>query len=129
MFYAPRQVHTPHSNRDTIAATFRDIAAEVLRSSNCALPLSFTAKVNCNGTVTLLGVDPTNPAKDYSPFFSALAAQLNKSFPVGTSPWLPFRPAPNENQFAIHGSHSGTYPVTLKGYSSTSNRPSSTPKA
>ena len=79
------------------------MAAEVLRSSNCALPLSFTAKVNSNGTVTLLGVDPSTPATDYSPFFPALAARLNKSFPVGTSPWLPFRPAPNENQFAIHG--------------------------
>ena len=66
-------------------------------------PLSFTAKVNSNGTVTLLGVDPSTPATDYSPFFSALAAHLNKSFPVGTSPWLPFRPAPNENQFAIYG--------------------------
>ena len=102
-FYAPRQVHTPHPDRDTIAATFPDIAAELLRSSNCALPLSFTAKVNSNGTVTLLGVDPSTPATDYSPFFSALAARLNKSFPVGSSPWLPIRPAPNENQFATHG--------------------------
>ena len=102
-FYAPRQVHTPHPDRDTIATTFPDIAAEVLRSSNCALPLSFTAKVNSNGTVTLLGVDPTTPATDYSPFFPALAARLIKYFPVGTSPCLPFRPAPNENQFAIHG--------------------------
>ena len=101
-FYAPRQVHTPNPDRDTIAATFPDIAAEVLRSSNCALPLSFTAKVNSNGTVTLLGVDPCTPATDYSLFFSALAARLNKSFAVGSSPWLPFRPAPNENQFAIH---------------------------
>ena len=88
-------MHTPHPDRDTIAATFPDIAADVLRSSNCALPLSFTAKVNSNGTVTLLGVDPATPASDYSPFFSALAARLNKSFPVGTSPWLPFRLAPN----------------------------------
>ena len=102
-FYAPRHVHTPHPDRDTIGATFPDIAAEVLRSSNCALPLSFTAKVNSNGTVILLGVDPSTPASDYSPFFSALPVRLNKSFPVGTSPWLPCRPAPNENQFTIHG--------------------------
>ena len=61
-FYAPRQTHTPQHDRDTIAATFRDIAADLLRSSNCALPLSFTAKVNSNGTVTLLGVDPSTPA-------------------------------------------------------------------
>ena len=102
-FYAPRQTYTPHPDRDTIAATFLDIAAEVLHPSNCALPLFFTAKVNSNGTVTLLGVDPSTPASDYSPFFSALAARLNKSFPVGTSPWLPFRPGPNDNKFAIHG--------------------------
>ena len=98
-----RQVQTPYPDRDTIAATFPDIAAEVLRSSNCALPLFFTAQVNSKGTVTLLGVDPSTPASDYSPFFSALVARLTKSFPVGTSPWLPFRSAPNENQFAIHG--------------------------
>ena len=102
-FYAPRQVHTPHPDRDTIAASFPDIAAEVLRSSNCVFPLSFTAKVNSNGMVTLLGVDPSTPATDYSPFFPALAARLNKSFPVGSAPWLPFRPAPNENQFTIYG--------------------------
>jgi len=99
-FYAPRQDPLPHPDRETIAATFPDIAAEGLRSSNCAFPLSFTAKVNSNGKVTLLGV---SPASDYTPFFGALAARLNKSFRVGSSPWLPFRPAPNENQFAIHG--------------------------
>jgi len=102
-FYAPRQDPLPHPDRETIAATFPDIAAEVLRSSNCAFPLSFTAKVNSNGTVTLLGISPFTPASDYAPFFGALAARLNKSFPVGSSLWLPFRPAPNENQFAIHG--------------------------
>ena len=102
-FYAPRQSSCPHPDGDIIAATFPDIAAEVLRDSNCALPLSFTAKVNSNGTVTLLGTDPSTPASAYSPFFSALAARLNKSFPVANSPWLPFRPAPNESQFAIHG--------------------------
>jgi len=72
-FYAPRQDPLPHPDRETIAATFRDIAAEVLRSSNCAFPLSFTAKVNSNGTVTLLGVSPSTPASDYAPFFGALA--------------------------------------------------------
>ena len=102
-FYAPRQTQTPHHDRDTIAATFPDIAAEVLRSSGCAPPLSFTAKVNSNGTVTLWGVDSSTPTTNYSPFFSALAARLNQSFHVGTSPWLPFRPTLNENQFAIHG--------------------------
>jgi len=43
------------------------------------------------------------PASYYTPFFDALAARLNKAFLVGSSPWLPFRPAPNESQFAIHG--------------------------
>ena len=28
--------------------------------------------------------------------------QLNRSFPMGNSPWLPFRLAPNEVQLAIH---------------------------
>ena len=102
-FYAPRHEPLPHPERETIAATFPHIAAEVMRSSNCTLPLSFTAKVNLHGTVTLLGVSPSTAASDYAPFFGALAARLNKSFPVGSSPWLPFRPAPNENQFAIHG--------------------------
>ena len=128
-FYAPRQVHTPHPDRDTIAATFPDIAAEVLRSSNYTLPLSITAKVNSNGTVTLLGVDPSTPASDYSPFFSALAARLNKSFPVGTSPRLPFRPVPNENQFAIHGLPLRYLPNDPKRCSFISNQPSAMPKA
>ena len=102
-FYAACQTPLSHPERETITATFPDIAVEVLSSSNCAVPLFFTPKVNSNGTVTLLGVSPSTPASDYSPFFSALAARLNKSFPIGTSPWLPFRPAPNEEQFGIHG--------------------------
>jgi len=36
------------------------------------------------------------------PYLGPLSAQLNKSFPVGESPWLPFCLAPNESQLAIH---------------------------
>ena len=114
-FYAPRQVHTPHPDRDTIAATFPDIAAEVLRSFNCALPLSFTAKVNSNGTVTLLGVDPSTPATDCSPFFSALAARLNKSFPVGTAPGSRSAPPRTKTSSPSMASYSATYQVTPRG--------------
>ena len=41
--------------------------------------------------------------------------RLNKSFPVWTSPWLPFHPAPNENQFAIHGLPLGFVPSDHEG--------------
>ena len=103
-FFAPRESPLPHPDAEleAIAATFPDIAAEVLRSASCTLPLSFTGKVNSYGTISLLGIDPSTPASNYSPFYRALAAPLNKSFPVGSTPWLPFRPAPNENQIAIH---------------------------
>ena len=38
----------------------------------------------------------------FAPYFDAPTAQLNKSFPVGDSPWWPFCLAPNEVQLAIH---------------------------
>ena len=85
-----------------IAATFPDIAARVLRDANCILPLAVTTKVNDRGSVTLLVTDPATPAAAFAPYFDALSSQLNKSFPVGDSPWLPFRLAPNETQLAIH---------------------------
>ena len=101
-FYAPRSSPTEHHQASLIAATFPDIAARVLRDANCALPLAVTTKVNDRGSVTLLVTDPTTPAAAFAPYFDALSAQLNKSFPVGESPWLPFRLAPNESQLAIH---------------------------
>jgi len=101
-FYAPRSSPSEHQQASLIAATFPDIAARVLRDANCVLPLAVTTKVNDRGSVTLLVTDPTTPAAAFAPYFDALSAQLNKSFPVGESPWLPFRLAPNEAQLAIH---------------------------
>jgi len=101
-FYAPRSSPSEHPQAPLIAATFPDIAARVLRDANCILPLAVTTKVNDRGSVTLLVTDPTTPAAAFAPYFDALSSQLNKSFPVGDSPWLPFRLAPNEAQLAIH---------------------------
>jgi len=101
-FYAPRSSPSEHPQAPLIAATFPDIAARVLRDANCILPLAVTTKVNDRGSVTLLVTDPATPAAAFAPYFDALSSQLNKSFPVGESPWLPFRLAPNEAQLAIH---------------------------
>ena len=101
-FYAPRSSPSQHQQASLIAATFPDIAARVLRDANCALPLAVTTKVNYGGSVTLLVTDPATPAAAFPPYFDDLSSQLNKSFPVGESPWLPFRLAPNKAQLAIH---------------------------
>jgi len=101
-FYAPRSSPSEHQQASLIAATFPDMAARVLRDANCILPLAVTTKVNDRGSVTLLVTDAATPAAAFAPYFDALSAQLNKSFPVGESPWLPFRLAPNEAQLAIH---------------------------
>ena len=101
-FYAPRSSPSEHPQVPLIAATFPDIAARVLRDANCILPLTVTTKVNDRGSVTLLVTDPATPATAFAPYFDALSCQLNKSFPVGDSPWWPFRLAPNEAQLAIH---------------------------
>jgi len=85
-----------------IAATFPDIAARVFRDANCILPVAVTTKVNDRGSVTLLVTDPATPAAAFVPYFDDLSSQLNKSFPVGQAPWLPFRLAPYEAQLAIH---------------------------
>jgi len=101
-FYAPCSSPSEHPQASLIAATFPDIAARVLRDANCILPLAITAKVNDRESVTLLVTDHATPAAAFAPYFDALSSQLNKSFPVGDSPWLPFRLAPNETQLAIH---------------------------
>jgi len=101
-FYAPRSSPSEHQPASPIAATFPDIAARVLRDANCALPLAVTTKVNDGGSVTLLVTDPARPAAAFAAYFDALSSQLNKSFPVCESPWLPFRLAPNKAQLAIH---------------------------
>jgi len=101
-FYAPRSSPSVHQQAPLIATTFPDIAARVLRDANCILPLVVTTKVNDRGSVTLLVTDPATPSAAFAPYLDALSAQLNKSFPVGESPWLPFGLAPNEAQLAIH---------------------------
>jgi len=111
-FYAPRSSPSEHPQASLIAATFPDIAAHVLRDANCNLPLavttkvtdrgSVTTKVTDRGSVTLLITDPATPGAAFAPYFDAISCQLNKSFPVGDSPWLPFRRAPNEAQLAIN---------------------------
>ena len=101
-FYAPRSSPSEHPQAPLIAATFPNIATCVLRDANCILPLPVSTKVNDRGSVTLLVSDPATPAAAFAPYFDALSCQLNKSFPVGDSAWLPFRLAPNEAQLAIH---------------------------
>jgi len=101
-FYAPRCSPSEHPQAPLIAATFPNIAARVLRDANCILPLAVTTKVNDRGSVTLLVTNPATPAAAFAPYFEALSCQLNKSFPVEDSPWLPFRLVPNEAQLAIH---------------------------
>ena len=102
-FYAPRTRALPHQDALRLAATAPDIAASVLREANCSLPLSFTASVNPRGALTLLTTNVRTSAADFSPYYEALAAKFNQAFPIGDNPFLPFRPAPNDVQFAIHG--------------------------
>ena len=101
-FYSPRSSPSDHPDASLIAATFPDIAACALRDANCALPLAVSTKVNDRGSVILLVTDPGTPTAAFAPYFDALSCQLNKSFPVEDTPWLPFRQAPNEAQLAIH---------------------------
>ena len=85
-FFAPRQSPAPHPDALTIAATFPDIAARVLRESNCLLPLGFSATVNPRGSVSLTVTDKGTPAASYAPYFDSLTRALNQSFPVGENP-------------------------------------------
>jgi len=101
-FFALRSSPSDHQQAPLIAAPFPEIAPRVLRDSNCVLPLAVTTKVNNRGSVTLLVTDPATQAAAFAPYFDALSNQLNKSFPVGDSPGVPFRLAPNESQLAIH---------------------------
>jgi len=101
-FYAPSSSPSEYPQAPLIAATFPDIAARVLKDANCILPLAATTKVNDRGSVTLLVSDPASPAAAFAPYSDAITCQLNKSIPVGDSPWRPFRLAPNEAPLAIH---------------------------
>ena len=102
-FYAPRNIPAPHPERDLICIRWPDLAASVLREANSGLLVSFKVFVNDNGAVSLTVIDTSVPASSYSPFFDALPHKLNQSFPVGDNPWLLFRLAPTDLQFAIHG--------------------------
>jgi len=102
-FFAPRQSPSPHPDALTIAATFPDIAARVLRESNCLLPLGFSATVNPRGSVSLTVTDKATPAASYAPYFDSRTRALNQSFPVGNNAWCTLVLAPTAVQLAIHG--------------------------
>ena len=102
-FFAPRQSPSPHPDALTIAATFPDITARVLRESNCLLPLAFSATVNPRGSITLNVTDKATPAASYALYFVSLTRALNQSFPVGDNPWFTLVLAPTAVQLAIHG--------------------------
>ena len=102
-FYAHRNSAAPHPEHDLIRIRWRDLGASVLREANSGLPVSFKVFINDHGAVSLTVIDTSVPAAAYTPFFDALTHKLNQSFPVGNNPWLPFRLAPTDLQFAIHG--------------------------
>jgi len=102
-FFAPRQSPSPHPDALTVAATFPDIAARVLRESNCLLPLGFSATVNPRGSISLTVTDKATPAPSYAPYFISLTRALNQSFWVGDNPWCTLVLAPTAVRLAIHG--------------------------
>ena len=102
-FFAPRQSPSPHPDALTIAATFPDIAARVLRESNWLLPLGFSATGNPRGSVSLTVTDKATPTALYAPYFDSLTRPLNQSFPVGGNPWCTLVLAPTAVELAIHG--------------------------
>ena len=87
----------------TIAATFPDIAARVLRESNCFLPLGFSATGNPRGSLSLTVTDKATPAGSYALYFASLTKALNQSFPVGNNLVCTLVLAPTAVQLAIHG--------------------------
>ena len=101
-FFAPRLSPVPHPEAPGTAATFPDIAAHVLRESNCLLPLGISASVNIRGAISLTVTDKATPAASYAPYFESLTRTLNQSFPVGKNRWAPFILAPTAVQLAIH---------------------------
>ena len=109
-FYAPRDRPAPHPERDLICISWLDLAASVLREASSGLPVSFKVFLNDYSAVSLTVIDTSIHAASYSPFFDALTLKLNQSFRVGDNPWLPFRLAPTDLQFTIHG-------LTVKAHS------------
>jgi len=99
---APCLSPASHTDTPAIAATFTNIAARVVRESNCLLPLGFTASENIRRAVSLPVTDKATPATSYAPYFESLTRSLNQSFPVGENPWAQFILAPTTVQLAIH---------------------------
>ena len=102
-FFAAHQSPAPHPDAPSILATFPDIAAHVLRESNCVLPLGFSATVNLRGAISLTVTDKATPAASYAPYFDSLIRALNQSFLVGENPSCTLVLAPTAFQLAIHG--------------------------
>ena len=101
-FFAPRLSPVPHLAAPTIAATFPDIAARVLRESNSLLPLGFSASVNIRGAISRTVTEKATTAASYAPYFESLTRTLYQSFPVGENPWAQFILAPTAGQLAIY---------------------------
>jgi len=101
-FFSPLISPAPHPDTTAIGATFPDIAARVLRESNCLLPLGFSASVNIRGAISLRVTDKATPAASYAPDFEYLTRFLNQSFPVGDTSGAQFLLAPIAVQLAIH---------------------------
>jgi len=78
-FFAPHQSPAPHPDAPSIAATFPDRAARVLRESNCLLPLGFSATVNPRGAISLSVTYKATPAASYARYFDSLTRALNQS--------------------------------------------------
>ena len=97
-FFAPCESSSPHPDALTIAATFSDIAARILRESNCLLPLGFSATVNPRGSISLTVTDKATPAASHAPYFVSLTKALHQSFPVGNNPWCTIVLAPTHQQ-------------------------------
>jgi len=102
-FFAPRQSPSLHPDALTIAATFPDIAARLLRQSNCLLPLRFSATVNPRGSVSLTVTNKATPAASYASYLASLTKAPLQSFPVGNNPWCTLVLAPTAVQLAIQG--------------------------
>jgi len=88
-FFAPCQSPAPDPDTPSIAATFSDIAARILRESNCLLPLGSSATVNPCGAIFLTVTDKGTPAASYVSYFDSLTRALNQSFQWAKTPGAP----------------------------------------
>ena len=100
-FFALCQSLAPHPDASPIAGTFPDIAAYVLRKSNCLLPPGFSATVNLPSAISQI-VTNNAPATSHALYFHSLTMALNQLFPEGQNPWCTLVLAPTAVQLAIH---------------------------